>query len=116
MAYGIARGYTETPRVSVGGKLEVRFECLSCEVEVHMFRVGDEFNSFDDLCDKISTFEQTQFVQLYIRRSRTITAASKRRTKKIYNEDLKYAEIEYACINGGKNFKTTSTGERPNQR
>ena len=62
------------------------------------------------------TFEQAQFVQLYIRRSRTIIAAAKRRTKKIYNEDLKYAELEYACINGGKNFKTTSTGERPNQR
>ena len=81
-----------------------------------MFRVGDEFNSFDDLRDKISTFGQTQFVQLYIRRSRTIIMASKRRTKKIYNEDLKFAELEYACINGGKNFKTTSTGERPNQQ
>ena len=56
-----------------------------------MFRVSDEFNSFDDLRDKISMFEQTQFVQLYIRRSRTIIAVSKRRSKKIYNEDLKYA-------------------------
>ena len=83
MVYDIVRGYTETSRVSVGGKLEVRFECLSCEVEVYMFRVGDEFNSFDDLRDKISSFERTQFVQLYIRRSRTIIAASKRRTKKI---------------------------------
>ena len=36
--------------------------------------------------------------------------------QKIYNEDLKYAELEYACINGGKNFKTTSTGERPNHK
>ena len=77
-----------------------------------MFCVRDEFNSFDDLCDKISTFEQTQFVQLYIRRSRIIIAAYKRRTKKIYNEDFKYAEVDYACIDGGKNFKTTSTGER----
>ena len=41
-----------------------------------MFRVGDEFNSFDDLLDKISTFEQAQFVQLYIRRSRTIIVAA----------------------------------------
>ena len=81
-----------------------------------MFCVGDEFNNFDDLRDKISTFEHTQFVQFYIRRFRTIILASKRRTKKIYNEDLKYAESEYACINSGKNFKTTSTGERPNQR
>ena len=81
-----------------------------------MFRVGDEFKCFDDLCDKISTFEVTQFVQLYIRRSRTIIAESKQSAKKVYNEDLKYTEIEYACINGGKNFTTTSTGERPNQR
>ena len=48
-----------------------------------MFRVGDKFNSFDDLCDKISMFEQTQFVQLYIRRSRTIIVVSKGRAKKI---------------------------------
>ena len=41
---------------------------------------------------------------------------NERQTEKINNEDLKYAEIEYACINGGKNFKTTSTGERLNQR
>ena len=64
-------------------QLTGRFECIWCEVEVHMFRVGDEFNSFDDLLDKISTFEQAQFVQLYIRRSRAIIAAAKRRTKKI---------------------------------
>ena len=69
-----------------------------------MFCVRDEFNSLDDLCDKISTFEQTQFVQLYIRKSKTIIAASKRSTKKIYNEDLKYVEFEYACISGKKNF------------
>ena len=81
-----------------------------------MFCVGDEFNSFDDLRDKILMFEQTQFVQLYIRRSRMIITASKPRTKKSYNEDLKYTELEYACINGRKNFKTTSTSERPTQR
>ena len=81
-----------------------------------MLREGDEFKSLTELLDKISDVERTECVQLYIRRSRSITSAAKRSSKKNFNEDLKYSEIEYACIHGGKNFKTTSTGERPNQK
>ena len=77
---------------------------------------GDEFKSFAELRDKVSEFERAECVQLYIRRSRSIISAAKRSSSKNYNENLKYDEIEYACIHGGKNFETTSTGERPNQK
>ena len=79
---------------------------------------GGEFKSFAELCDKVSEFERAGCVQLYIRRSRLIISAAKRSSSKNsdYNENLKYDEIEYACIHGGKNFKTTSTDKRPNQK
>lgn len=77
---------------------------------------GDEFNSFTELREKVLEFERAEGVQLYIRRSRSIISAAKRSSKKDYNENIKYGEIEYSCIHGGKNFNTTSTGERPNQK
>ena len=88
----------------------------NCVPKLAMLHDGDEFKSLTELCDKISDFEQTECVQLYIRRSRSITSAAKLSSKKNFNEDLKYSELEYVCIHGGKNFKTTSTGERPNQK
>ena len=86
-----------------------------------MLHVGDEFDSFNDLQDAVLAFEQAQFVQLYVRRSRSIKSAleSKRISRtlaKVIKEDLLYTEVEYACIHGGKNFKTTSKGDRPNQK
>ena len=82
-----------------------------------MFSVGDEFSSYSELATRILKFEESSFVQLYVRRSRTIEAASKRATKKHFNEELKYSELDFACIHGGKDgYKSTSTGKRPNQR
>ena len=86
-----------------------------------MLRVGDEFDSFNDLQDAVLAFEQAQFVQLYVRRSRSIKSAleSKRISRtlaKVIKQDLLYTEVEYACIHGGKNFKTASKGDRPNQK
>ena len=34
-----------------------------------MFCVGDEFASYNDLKDKVSVFERTEFVQLNVQRS-----------------------------------------------
>ena len=80
------------------------------------FVIGEKFSSFSELKDKIDEFQKTNFVQLYVRRSRSIEATAKHAPKKQFNEELKYSEIEYSCIHGGKDFKSTSTGERSNQR
>ena len=81
-----------------------------------MLSVSEEFKSFNELSKRLSEFEKKSCVQLYIRRSRSVQSAAKRTGKKKYNDALKYAEIDYACIHGGKNFKTSSTGKRPNQK
>ena len=81
-----------------------------------MFAVGDSFRSFSELGERISEFENKSFVQLYVRRSRSIEATAKRAPKKQFKQDLKYAEIDYVCIHGGRrDFKSTSTGKGPNQ-
>ena len=53
-----------------------------------MFSVDDEFSSYSELATRLSKFEESSFVQLYVRRSRTIAAASKGATKKHFNKEL----------------------------
>lgn len=77
---------------------------------------GARFSSFVVLSKAIRSWEEANFVSLYKRSSRTIETASKRATKKAYNCELKYAEVDFACIHGGRKFKSTGTGLRPNQR
>ena len=67
-----------------------------------MFCIGDEFESYDDLKETVSTFERTEFVQLNAHRSRPIDSAAKHAPSKVYNEDLRYREINFLCAHGGK--------------
>ena len=50
------------------------------------FVIEEKFSSFSELKDKIKEFEKTNFVQLYIRHSRSIEVAAKRAPKKQFNE------------------------------
>ena len=67
-----------------------------------MFCIGDEFESYDDLKETVSTFERTEFVQLNIQRSRSIDSAAKCAPSKVYNEDFRYREIDFLCAHRGK--------------
>ena len=79
-----------------------------------MLSVSEEFKSFNELSKKrLAEFEKKSYIQLYIRWSRSVQSAAKRAGKKKYNDALQYAE---PGIHGGKNFKTSSTGKRPNQK
>jgi len=80
-----------------------------------MFSEGEEFTSYAELRDKISEFERTEFFQLNVQRSKSIEAARRRTPTKNCKDDLKCSEINLVCIHGGKDFKTTSKGERPGQ-
>ena len=82
---------------------------ISCK-----FENGQQFASFQELRDRIAEFERQSYVQLYIRRSRTIEAAMKRAPKKSFLQELKYSEVDYACIHGGKKFASRSKGKRTN--
>lgn len=83
-----------------------------------VFTLGQKFNSFKELEDKIKSYQNERYVQLYRRDSRSIKAAQKRTPKKAVNvkPELVYAYLEYCCIHGGKKFKSESAGTRPNQR
>ena len=75
------------------------------------FSVGESFETFEKLERKIKEYEQARSVQLWRRDSRTVDAA-RRRVDRPINSRLKYYEIVYACINGGKKFKTKGQGRR----
>ncbi|KAK6169865.1 hypothetical protein SNE40_020840 [Patella caerulea] len=77
--------------------------------------LGAQFNTFHALSEAVSRWEKTNFISLYKRSSRTIEACSKRATKKFFNPHLKYAEINFACIHGGRKLKSSSSGQRPHQ-
>ena len=73
------------------------------------FKLGERFDSFAELEEKITQYEQENYVNLWVRSSRTIEAAH---LKKHLDSAIRYYEIKYACIHGGKKFKSESTGAR----
>lgn len=81
------------------------------------FDVGATFSSHDGLLAAIQQYEDSNYVQFWVNSSRTISAAKKKKglTREV-DPALKYAEIEYVCVHGGRKFVSRSTGERPNQR
>ena len=77
------------------------------------FKVGDTFSSFDEFEKKVKLFEEKTFVKIWRRDSRTIAAAKKRAPKREFKPEIKYQELVYCCVQGGRDFKSSSKGERP---
>ena len=68
-----------------------------------MFCIGDEFGSDDDLKETVSAFERAGFVRLnVIDQDLAIDSTAKRAPSKVYNENLRYREIDFVCAHGGK--------------
>ncbi|XP_069775813.1 zinc finger SWIM domain-containing protein 1-like isoform X2 [Narcine bancroftii] len=84
--------------------------------QVTGFRVGAEFSSYSELHREYRRYQKDCAVQMWTRHSRTIEAQRRRAPKRPMNDALKFAEIDYACIHGGKLFKTKGSGKRPNQK
>ena len=78
-------------------------------MESNTFCLGEHFTSYNDIKEKMKKYEEENFVNLWVRDSRTIEAA---RVKKNYNPAIKFYEVRYACKHGGRKFKSESTGER----
>ena len=89
---------------------------LDVASEVHLettpvsFSVGDKFPSFEQLEAKIKTYEEQNYVKLWKRDCRTIEAARKRMNRSL-SENIKYYEVIYCCIHGGKKFKGRGEGK-----
>ena len=81
-----------------------------------ILRVGLEYCSYEDLSAMIKNNENLNFVTLYKRSSRTIQAARKRASKHHFSEQLVYAEVDFACVHGGRDYISKSKGKRKMQR
>ena len=84
---------------------------LVMEVMEDFFSVGERFSSYTELEEKIRTYEQQTFCQLWKRDSRTIESAQKRLNRHLA-ENIKYYEVTFGCIHGGRRFKCRGEGKR----
>ncbi|XP_078693414.1 uncharacterized protein LOC144923086 [Branchiostoma floridae x Branchiostoma belcheri] len=85
------------------------------KAEAIKLEVGAIFHSYPDIEFAINDYQLRNFVQLYIRDSRTI-CGTRRAKIKSFNPKLKYSEITFACVHGGRKYKSHSLGARPNQK
>ena len=60
--------------------------------------VGQTFPTFADLESKIEEYKAGNYVDLYMRNSRTVGAV--------------YYKVKYACVHGGRKFSSRGTGQR----
>ena len=79
-----------------------------------IFSLNEVFNSFDELDKKIKEYEVKKAVQLWRRDSRTIETASKR-VNRYLDKRIKYYELTYSCIHGGRKFVAKGEGKRATQ-
>ena len=79
--------------------------------ECPSFSVGDSFRSFSELEEKLQIFKAKKYIELWRRDARTIKAVQNRINRAI-NPSLKYYELKYCCIHGGRAFKPKGQGIR----
>jgi len=89
---------------------------ISLQIQNMAVVLDGEFSSFGELESSVRQYEKRNFVELYIRSSRTIEGMKKRAPKRMFNDELKFGELQYACIHGGRNYNSKSKGARPNQQ
>jgi len=77
---------------------------------------GKQFASYGELQQWLETFQNENFVQFYVRDSRTIAAAQKHLPKRQLKTTLKYYQLTFACVQGGQKYKSKCSGVRPNQQ
>ena len=73
--------------------------------------VGQLFSSFADLEAFLENYKKTNFIDLYVRNSRSVENGQKRLSKSLKPE-LVYYEIKFACVHGGRKFSSRGTGQR----
>ena len=79
------------------------------------FKLGDEFSSYEQLCVAVKALEKAQGINFSVRDSRTIERA-KGRVNFFIKPALRYYELTYICMKGGRSHQSKLTGARPNQR
>ena len=77
---------------------------------------GQEFFSFEEVSESVKKWEKKNFVTLYTRSSRSNEAARRRAPNRTFLDKLKFSELDYACVHGGREYKSKATERRPCQR
>lgn len=84
-------------------------------IEDHIsFRLGEMFDSYEELEHKLEQFSQKSLVHYWRRDSRTVSGAHMKTARPI-SERLKYYSVKYACIYGGQKFLPRGAGRRQSQ-
>ena len=80
--------------------------------------VGDTFQSYEELSERIREFDAQNHIQFYHRDSRTLQGAKKCAPSSVEkaNVSLKYFTIDLACLFGGKGYNAKEKGVRHHKK
>ena len=71
-----------------------------------ILHIGQKFENFQAFESAIERYQNAESFQFYKRDSRSVEKAQVRISYKL-NERLKYYEVTFRCIHGGKNFQVS---------
>lgn len=74
-------------------------------------KTGDIFTSFNDLETKIKENSSKNFVQFYKKEAKTVSSVAKT-VQRYLNPTLIYYHVTWACVFGGRAFKSRGRGIR----
>ncbi|XP_059149062.1 nucleoside hydrolase-like [Physella acuta] len=77
-----------------------------------IIKLDQEFSSYDEVEEKIQELQDKEKFRLWKRDSRTIAAAIKRMPRRTFNPDVKYNELLYCCVKGGREKKDDNRSMR----
>ena len=75
------------------------------------FVVGKQYQTFEEFENAISLYQKINGTQFWRRDARTVASAGNR-VKRPLSTDIKYYDVRYCCIHGGKSFKKQGDGVR----
>lgn len=78
------------------------------------FQLGEMFDSYEELEQKLELFSRRSLVHYWRRDSRTVSGAHMKTARPI-SERLRYYSVKYACIYGGQKFLPRGAGRRQSQ-
>ena len=76
-----------------------------------MAKIGDKFSSLEEFKLKVECFLQERSFYRAVE-ERLQNDARKRGIERPLKTDLKYYELKYCCIHGGRSFKPRGKGSR----
>ena len=76
----------------------------SSHAEGVTFQIGDRFNTFEELECKLKLYENATSTKFWMRDCRTVNAAARKRTTRPLSDFIKYYQVSYRCIHGGRKF------------